>query len=229
MNRSEIKNEIIVRGSIDTTSAFITEAMLNDWINQAHRWSASYHKWPFTEYMDKSQTYSSATEEYNYPSNFKADSIRILKIGDDIFDKKNFYAYLKFKEDYPDATRKFFSDFGRNYYVNTKSGASGTIYTYGQYTPGNITNETSSTVFSGWEPEGDEAIVYRGLSLIMTKQRKFKDALVYEDRAKGILDEIWERVKDEQYGYQTHDKSMYKSFNVLKGDYFDDLNNPLRW
>ena len=105
MNRGEIKTEVIVRGSIETTSAFITEAMIHDWINQAHRWSAAYKKWPFTEYMDKSQAYSSATEEYDYPTNFKADSIRIMKIGDDLFEKKNFSAYLEFKEDYGNERR----------------------------------------------------------------------------------------------------------------------------
>ena len=224
MNRGDIKEEVIVRGAIDTTSGYITNSMLNDWINQSHKWAASYRKWPFTEHMDKSGAFSSATEEYSYPTNFKADSIRILKIGSELLEKKNFEDYLKYREDYPSGTEKFYSDYVRKYYVNPNCGCSGTIYAYGQYTPGEMTASTSTTVFY---TEGDEAIILGTLSKVMFKQKKFNESITYNDRAKEVLDEIWERIKEEQYAYQTHDRPLFKRFDVLKGD--SERENPLQF
>ena len=63
----------------------------------------------------------------------------------------------------------------------------------------------------------------------MTKQKKFKDAIIYEEKAKQILAEIWERVRDEQYGYQNYDKEMFKRIDILGGETEDNFNNPLQW
>jgi len=42
MTRSDILTEILVRSGKDTTSSWVSETHLENWINQSHRWGAGY-------------------------------------------------------------------------------------------------------------------------------------------------------------------------------------------
>ena len=229
---SELQTEVFVRGAIDTTSGFITETMVRKWLGDANTWAAAYKKWPFTEYKNKSTAFTSGTETYAYPNtSFKTDSIRIMQVGSCLFEKKNFSDYLKYREDYASGTDKIFSDFGRTLYINPNC-ASGTIYAYAQYTPiiiGTIAASTDSTVFSSYDAEGDDAVIQKALSWVSLRKGDLKKAADYGDRAKLLLEEIWQRCKDEQFAYQTKDREMFEGFDVLEGGEFDEEFNPLQW
>lgn len=222
---SDLQTEVLVRLGSDTTSSFYTETMIRNWLDSAHKWASAFHKWPQTEYKDKSGSFTKSTETYSYPNaGFRTDSIRILQIGSNLFQKKNFEDYLKYRENYPDRTDKFFSDYGRTLYVNPNC-ASGTIYTYGQLTPatlGLVASSTASTVFANSEDEVDEAIIEKALSLAFLKEKKIQESIAYENSAKQKLEEAWQRIKDEQAMYQTIDKPMFSDFDVLKGDINND-------
>ena len=222
---SQLQTEVFVRGAVDTTSSFISEQMVRNWLEQAYIWAASYHKWPFTEYMDKSGAFTSGTEQYSYPNtSFKTDSIRLMKIGSYLFDKKNFSDYLRYREDYSSGVSKIFSDFGRVLYVNPNC-ASGTIYTYGQLTPISFlswmttygSEASASTVFNNYDLEGDDAIIEKVLSWVSKRKGDLEKAADYSERAKLLLDELWQRCKDEQFAYQTKDRNMFSDFDVLEG------------
>ena len=92
---NDIKNDVIVKLGITTTTAFYTDAILDDWIQQAERWATAYRKWPFSEGKQET-TYTSANEEWNFEG-IKADSIRILQIGGKRFEKVTFEDYQIFK------------------------------------------------------------------------------------------------------------------------------------
>jgi len=232
---TRLQQEVLVRGAVDTTSSFITETMLRTWLGDAYIWAAAYHKWPFTEYMDKSGAFTSGTETYAYPNiYFKTDSIRLMKIGSYLFDKKNFSDYLKYREDYPSGVDKIFSDFGRTLYINPNC-VTGTIYAFAQKTPISFlswmtsygSEASASTVFSNYDEEGDDAIVEKTLSWMMKRKGDLKSAADYEGRATLLLEQVWQRIKDEQFGYQTKDRSLFKDFNIIEGDSSGD--NPLQW
>lgn len=230
MNLSLIITEIVVRGGIDTTAGFYTDAMLDRDIDRAYKWATSYKKWPFTEYMDKSGVFTSGTEENSYPNtNFKTDNIRALKIGSKLFQKVNFYDYLQFREDFPDNDDKIFSDYGRTLYINPNA-ATGTMYAYGQLTQSALSVGTSDTIFAGYDEEGDDAIVDKTIGLLYIRGKKRQEAADFEARAQKTLDELWGRVKDEQAMYQGKNRSLFKRYDVVRGRYYDDdINNPLRW
>lgn len=225
----QLQDEVLVRLGSDTTSSFYTEANIRAWLNRSHLWACAYHKWPQTEYKDKSGAFTSGTEEYSYPnSSFRTDSIRTLQVGSDLFSKKNFEDYLKFRQDYPDRTDKYFSDYGRKLYINPNC-VSGTIYSYGQYTPGTMTiPASSSTVFANSEDEVDEAIIEKTMSLAFQKGKKFQESIAYEGSAKQKLEEAWQRIKDEQAQYQTINKTMFSDFDVLEGEINNEVN-PLQF
>ena len=126
----DIREEFLVRTQGNTSVAFITDTFINDWINQAHRFAASYHKWPFTEGR-VSTTYTSANEEWSF-ENYKADSFRIVQIGTKLLQKVNYEDYLIFKENETTGDDRVYSDFGRLLIINPNVDASGTLTAWGQ-------------------------------------------------------------------------------------------------
>jgi hypothetical protein len=218
MDRGTIKTEILVRSGKDTTSAWISEAFLNDWINQSHRWAAGYKKWPFTEGR-VSTTYTSV-EEWNFEG-YKSDSFRLLQIGGQRFQKLNFEDYQIYKEKNPNGTDKIYSDFGKTLFINTASGASGTMTAYGQYMPANIPdgdeNDNLETVFSDGNDEGNEAIVEKGLEYIAKRERKDSEAMMHAQNAKQVLDDLWTKIEAEQHMYHTKDRGIFPRFDVITG------------
>lgn len=231
-NVGDLKSEFIVRNQASTLTAFYTDTIIGDWLNQAYRFTTSYKKWPFTE-GKISTTYTGVSDDtgYTYPEGWKSDSIRHLEVGGKRFRKMNFYDYRGFREDNNEDSEKIFSDFGRTYYINPKSDASGTITAWGQYMPViDITDDTATTVFSGSEEEGNEAIINEMISYAKTREKKAAEAKHYHEKAVEILEGIWKRIMDEQAMYQGRkDAGMFENFDVLRGDLSDDLIRRDRW
>lgn len=229
-NLGEIKADVLVKLAVSTTTAYYTDDILNDWIDQAHKWAAGYKKWPFTEGRVSTTWASLTTDEDGmivgeYPEGWKSDSIRYLTIGGCRVDKKNYYKFRQYLEDNSSATDRIFTDHGRRYYVNPRIDVSGTVTAWGQFTPAELDGSvpTSETVFQG-EPEGAEAIVEKVLSFAKIRENKFQEAAGHENLAKQKLEELSQRIKDEQAGYQdTDNDGMFKRFDVVEGGFHDDL------
>ena len=215
----DIKDEFLVRTQGNTSVAFITDTFINDWINQAHRFAASYHKWPFTEGR-VSTTYTSANEEWSF-ENYKHDSFRLVQIGTKLLQKLNYEDYLIFKEEENDADDRVYSDFSNLLIINPNVDASGTLTAWGQYLPAplDVTDTGALTVFSNREEEGNEAILQLMMSYAKTREKKETDAELHYRKATEILEGIWKRYLDEQAMYQTHPDrgGMFRRFDVLKG------------
>lgn len=226
MTRGEIKTEILVRSGKDTTSAWTSEAFVNDWINQSYKWAAGYKPWPFTE--GRTSTTFSAVEEWDFEG-YKADSFRILQVGGKRFQKLNFEDYQIFKEDNSSSKEKVFSDFGGLVFINTLADVSGTLTAWGQYVPADIpdgdgaTGDDLNTVFSEGGDEGNQAIIEKTLGYIANRDGKKDFAIKHYALSKELLDSLWKRVEDEQFAYQTKNRGMFKRIDILKGDLSDQL------
>ena len=226
---SELITNVVVKGSISTTSAFYTDALIEREVSNAYRWASAFHKWPMTEYMDKSGVFAAGTEENSYPNaGFRTDSIRILKVGDDRFRKIRFEDYLIFREDENSNTEKVFSDYGRTIYINPNC-VSGTIYAYGQLGVSDFASSSSTSVFSAGEPEGDEAIVEKTISNLKPKAGKLQESADWENKARVKLEELWKRIQAEQYAYSPKNKGMFERLDCVEGEWYKDKNNPLQW
>ena len=219
----DIITEVLVRNNLTTTDTFVTDAMLQDWTRQAHKWAASQHKWPFTE--GRVSTTFSATEEW-YFEGYKADSFRLVQIGGKRLKKLDFRNYQIFREEESNATERVFSDFGRTVFINPKIDLTGTLTAWGQYEPNlDSTDLTALTIFSGYDEEGNEAMVRMMTAYLKNREHLPDEAEYHEKKAGEKLEEIWKRVLDEQYQYQTHPDSggMFRRFDVLGGDYQEEI------
>src|SRR5687767_14236959 len=106
----DVIDQVLVRaGTSSTATGLYTDAVLRDWVDDAHRWTAGYKKWPFTEGR-VSTTYSGA-EETNYPEGWRPDSIRLLQIGGKRYQKLNFEDYQIFKEEQSSNDDRVYTDF----------------------------------------------------------------------------------------------------------------------
>lgn len=149
MDRGTLATEILVRSGKDTTSGWVTDTMLNDWLSQSHRWAGGYKPWPFSEGRT-STTYTTANETWDFEG-YKADSL-----GND---------------------------------------------------------------------EGNQAIIEEALSYTFRRDGKAQESVERHLLAKQLLDELWKRVQDEQFAYQTHPDrgGQYRRFDVLKGSVSDEI------
>ncbi len=227
--RDELFTQVLVRNNRTTTDGFITDANLQAWFRDAVIWASGYRKWPFTEARDASQTWSgSETVEYSsFGPKFKSDTIRIIIIGTNRLTKLNFADYQIFRETEPSGTGRYFSDYNRTVYINPNADVSGTLYAYAQeQTTVDLTNETGTTPFSTYDAEGNEAIYEKMSSYLKRREHLADEAELHDTRASAKLEEVWQRIQQEQALYQTHPDrgGMYKYFNVVDGR---GINNPL--
>jgi hypothetical protein len=227
---SEIKNDVLVQLQASTTVGFYTDAILDDWIDKAHQWAAGYKKWPHTEGRASTTFASLASNadgllEGNYPEGWRADSIRKMRIGGKRVKKQNFEKFLDFIEDFSSDTRRMFSDYGRVYYVNPNIDLSGTVAVWGQYSPATIdsTDDQAETVFSQGAEEANEAIIEEVISYAKKREQKLAEAQAHHQSARAILDELWSRHGDEQFGYHSPDNDgMFERFDAVDGMYYND-------
>lgn len=229
MDKTDIVNQVLVRLGASTTLGYYTDTMMLDWFKLAHKYATSYKKWPFTEGKE-STTFSSSTEEYEYPEGWRPDSIRMLQVGGKRHQKLNFEDYQRFREDNPSSSDRVFSDYVDRYFINPNTDASGTITVWGQYTPYfDVTDEDFTTVFSDVEEDGNEAIVQKMMGYAMEKEKKTQESMACYAKSKELLDGIWKRIQDEQYAYQTKNRGMFKYFDVITGSGSNEDENQFNF
>lgn len=227
-NVGDIITEFLVRNNRTTTDSFITDTMLKNWVRNAHTWACAQKKWPFTE--GRTSTTYASTEEW-YFEGYKADAIKVIVVGSDRFQKVNFRDYLEMKETTPNDTKKVFSDYGRALFINSASGASGTMTVYGQYQPViDPTDLTAETIFSSWNAEANEAIVEKMTSYLKRREHLPDEALQHDQLAIAKIEEVATGIAKEQSNYQTRSgDGMFKRMDVLEGGFRDDLFNRDQW
>ncbi|MEK7180246.1 MAG: hypothetical protein AAB706_02120 [Patescibacteria group bacterium] len=224
MNKGDIITEVLVRTGKNTASGWLSDTFLNDWVSQSHQWAAGFKKWPFTE--GRISTTYSTTEEWDFEG-YKADSFRFMQIGGKRLRKLNFADYQIFKEESPSANDRVFSDFGGLVFINPNIDLSGTLTAWGQYAPAKFdaTDLTENTVFSEGNDEGNQAVIEEIIGFIFKRDGKKDDALKQHQIASALLAELWQRIQDEQYAYQTHSDrgGMFERFDVLRGGASDEI------
>jgi hypothetical protein len=221
---NDIITEVLVRNNRSTTDSFITDAMLQDWLTNAHLWAASYKKWPMTE--GRLSTTWAGVEEIEFEG-LKSDSLRMLQVGGKRFTKLNFEDYQIFKEESPASDERVFSDFGRVLFVNPSADVSGTMTAYIQYQPNlDGTDLTAKTIFSGFDEEGNEAIVEKMSGYLKRREHLPEEAELHDKRAADKLEEVHGRILNEQYAYKSHPDrgGMFDRIDVLGGVMSDEIN-----
>lgn len=202
----------------EDTDPFYSLAIVKRMINRAKNRVEAAHDWPHLERSMKRD--SEASEYYNYPENWKQDSIYKLKFDGDDYDKVRFKDYLKYQEDYDDnATDKIFSDFRNRFFINpapTSVIANG-IEIWGQEYSDDLSADGDKTPFT-LEREIEEIIcnVARGMAIQKDKsKRKEGIEIVREEMTR--LEIINVRILKRQSSYRMKNRKMFKRIDLFRG------------
>lgn len=238
--RDDIFREVLVRNNRNTTDGFITDTILKNWYIQATDWAYSYKKWPFTEGRIQTTfaTGGGINSDEWYFEGYKANSFRFIQVGGKRLEKRNFTDYQILLEEEPGKKDRIWAEFSRVIYINPYADVSGTVVAYCQYNPViDVTDETAATLFSGFDEEGNEALIFEMQSKMFERENQIptlvrgkpiSPSIIAHENAVALLDAMWQRVLDERFTAQTDlDRGgMFKRIDILRGRGQDELLKP---
>jgi hypothetical protein len=208
-----------------------TDEDLGVWIQLGVIKAWDYKPWDFTEGSKTGTTISDMiTSGYvDYPQDIQTGSVYLLRVNGYEYKKILFQDYLKFQEDYPNNSNRFWSEQKRFIFINPNAYSIGeTFDLYGKLMPPVLTNPTDTLPFSpdsdNYEHSGNEAIVMLGYAEALDS-KKYNDpqgAEIERGKAYQLLDLIWKPFKEARSLLQTKNRPFFET-----EDYFGNSNKNI--
>jgi hypothetical protein len=179
-------------------------------VNRAYIKCAGLFRWPGTEGAKRTTTQLNQ-EYYDYPSDFRDDSIWRLEVNGDQYGEGDdgspmaFDDYLIWRADDSniDSTEKKWANHERRFFIYPVPTSAGlTIDVWGQQVVTGLVNPTDVTIFSYSTPECNEAIVLEAEAILKSKGEEEKSGEFRSTEAKQILITAWNKVRQEQPKYE---------------------------
>lgn len=177
-------------------------------INRAYRKAGALFPWPELEDSKKTVTQANI-DYYDYPSNWRSDSIWKLRINLERYGEDpdgsplSFDDYLNWKEDYPNSTDKKWANQQRRYFVSpTPTVADLVICVWGLMVVETLDDDADTTIFSYHAPECNEAIVLEAVAILKNKGELEKAGEFRSLEAKQILSGAWGKIRMENSKYE---------------------------
>ncbi len=204
MTFSEAKQALARKLNIDYTDIanndLFSDTDLGDWINFGLLRAWDYKRWNFTEGA-KTKILSAGEITNGYidsPTDFMLGSIYLARINGKEWGKKDYSDYLKWFEDNPGDTSKFWSQLRTFIFFNNLAAAAGqTLDLYGKSKATQMVNTTDLLPFSqdtdNEEYSGNNAIVLLAYAEALSSEKKNNpnQGMIEEKRAFFILDLLW--------------------------------------
>ncbi len=215
---TELQTELLSRLMAASNSTLFTTTRIQTLIKDAYMWAVTQYNWPVLEKAKITKT-SAGNYYYDYPAEFRTDSIIRVEIDGIEYDRKAFEDFLDYKNENPtDVSRKIFADFGRQIFIfptPTVTGVSN-FDVWGVIQPDQLSGGTDTTIFTYHDESGNEAIVKKAFAVAMTKTNK-NLAVQEENEAKTILATIWQKVAQRQQRDQRLDHPFFDVPDMFAG------------
>jgi len=224
MDLGEHRQALIDELSLNESSGssldpLFTDELLNRFINRSIKWVSNQHNWQQTQKAVKRDAEANQ-EFYNYPENFKTDSLYILTVDDEKYKQLLFTEYEDYKE-LRRGSKKLWADWRRRYFISPIVSADGVknIKIWGHEIPDTLSADTDTHPFND-EELLEEAIHLRAMALCYRKKEgsftseareATKEALAYVERAMDT---------------QLDDQSRYKTETAEEFQHTDLLREP---
>lgn len=217
MDFNDYQQAILDDISVQSIDAFYTTVIIKRAINRAHKWVAGLRNWPQTEEAYKRDT-EVGKNYYNYPTNFKTDSLTRLKYNGDKFTKTVWREFLTYQEENTNGTDKIFADYKRQYHINATISEIITdgIEIWGQVVPDDMVNSSDTTKFLG-DSNVEEAILKKAFSILYKKGRgqMYDRGVELEAEAEALISDAWKQIMKAQGDYQSKDGVVFKRIEIL--------------
>lgn len=203
--------------SVETTDVFYTTAILNRYINRAHKAIANLYPWQETQKGLKRSTI--ASQEYvTYPENLRTDSVFLIRVDGEEYKILTFREYQRFKEEYPNSTEKRASDWNRKLFITPtpSTDGNGNIEVWGHEVPDELSADADEIIFA-YQSVLEEAInMYaKGLALMKAKGSHYANGKALMGDALSMAQNEWRSQQKRQAEYQTETTDMWGHLNLL--------------
>jgi hypothetical protein len=208
--RLEIQTKLTPLLFATTTSTYFTPTRIITAISDAYLWAGNAKPWPDIKKGFVTSTVS-GQDYYDYPCNCQSESLfKVMVDGVATYEKKDFEDYLKWKEDNPNSTDKYWSEYARQFFITptpSTNGASNLIV-WGVIQVVSLTADGDETIFTDWSDVTNEAILQKAYSDLMENvdSAKSANALV---KAQGIIDQSYLKIARRLQRKQRMDKPQF--------------------
>ena len=168
--RAEMEAELVSQLQVASNSSLYPAARITSLIQNAYKWATNLFIW--TDLVKAKTTDTGASQEYyDYPEEFRSNTILRLDIDEDPYERKNFEDFLDYKENNSTTTKKMFANYGRLFFVNPIPSAIGTdnICAWGAIQADALSASSSETIFTNNNPEGNDAVVQRAFGVALKR------------------------------------------------------------
>ncbi len=189
--------------SVTGTSTQFTLTRIKAEINFAYIWACSKFNWKKLERAKTTSTIAGAFY-YDYPPNFRSESIFRLEIDGKPYDKKDYDDFLEYKRNYPtDTSTRIFANHESFVFVFPTPAANGVnnLDMWGYIIPNStdaraklLVADGDKTIFSDSEPEGNLAIAKQALAVLQAKGKDKKTGQIEDAEALGKLASIYNKI-----------------------------------
>jgi hypothetical protein len=200
----------------DDLQAFIQLGVTKAW---------DYKPWPFTQKTKTATTID--TEYYDHPDDLMNGSIYLLKVDGKEYKKLLIQDYLKYLEDYPEATDRFWSENETYIFINQNAYTVDDHFDlYGKALAPRLGDNDIlpfSPTTDNKEYSGNEAIVLLAFSEALSSDKKKNAAQSEIERGKAyqILDLLWKPFEESRSTLQSKNRPMFEVPN-----FFPEPGNP---
>jgi len=204
---SDIRTVVQSDLTVGSESTLYSPTTIDIAINRAYRKAGALFAWP--ELMDAKKTTSeNSNEYYDYPANWRSNSVWKLKIDGERYGEDpdgsplSFDDYLNWKEDYPTNTDKKWANQERRYFITPTPADGVEICIWGQMVTSSLSSDGSVTIFSYSMPEGNEAIALEAVAILKSKGENEKAGEFRSNEAKQLLLIAWNKIAKEKAKYE---------------------------
>jgi len=168
--RGDIETEVIARLQVASNSTLYPSARITTIVQNAYLWATQLVVWH--DLVRARTTGTVANQEYyDYPENFRSESIIRMEVDGVEYNRKNFEDYLDFIKNNPTSTKKIFASFGRQFFVHPipTTNGSANLIAWGAIQADTLSLTTSVPVFSYNKEEANEAVIKKALSIALIR------------------------------------------------------------
>lgn len=209
--RSDLESELQSLLLSSGNSGLYGSTRLTELIQNAYTWAKNLHNWQALADAQKTST-EVDRYYYDYPSKFKTGSVFRIEINGLEYNRKNYEDFLDYKKNYPTSSKRIFSNYGRRYFIfpTPTERLEKKLIVWGVTMGDDLTEATSTTIFSYGAVEGNEAVVRKAYSVAL---RRIDPTQSREEEtiARAMLGELWNQ---EQESVQRDQRIQHPKFNV---------------
>lgn len=222
MNLGDHRQALLDDLSIEAGDTFYDSAtdyaLIDRFINRSVKFIANMYLWQETQRAVKRDSENS--EYYNYPENWKTDSIDRITVDGKSYKKIQFREYQQFKEDNPSSTKRVFSDFRNRYFISPAPTTEGdkNIKIWGHEIPDELSDAADEHPFSG-QSLLEEAIHLYALGLALRKARGsfFTRGRELQAEALVLVQQAWDNQLSDQADYKSETAEMFEHTDFSDG------------